>query len=298
VDPTAVSARAFREAFAAWNAPARHGLTGGFTIDGRHWALEGPLARGAASDVFRVRRARWPSLWAVAKFLREPSEAARFEREGEQLLALQTGALRLGARAPSLVQRGLVSSGAHQGRQALLYLDEPDFRHTLEDVRRLLPGGVEAPVAVWMWRRVLELLAALHRDGLAHGAILPPHLLIQERDHGVRVVGFGCAGAPGMPLAARDPRFATSRPGAGPERISPGRDVQMSAQAVAFALGGDFATGALPATVPAPLAALVAQVAEGRAGEDAWALRERVGALSRELFGPPSFHPLELPRET
>lgn len=296
VDPTARSAQGFREAFAAWDDPARHGFSEWLTLDGRHWVQEGLLARGAASDVYRVRRARWPTLWAVAKLLREPSQADRFAREGERLSALSEGALHLGVRAPRLLHRGEIASGAHQGRRALLYLDEPEFAHTLEDVRRALPHGVPPPVAVWIWRRLLELLSALHRSGLAHGAILPPHVLVQERDHGVRVVGFGCAGPPGAPLAAADPRFAAGEPGA--TVLSFERDLRMSAQVVAYALGGDFAKAKVSALVPAPLAALVAEVAHGRFGEDAWALRERVGDVGRQLFGPPSFHPLELPRET
>jgi hypothetical protein len=276
VDPSSVETRKFREARQGWEDPTAHGFTQWLTLGGRHWALAGLLAQGETSDVYLAQRARWPTQWVVLKLLRESSQAKRFEREGEQLARLATGALQLGVRAPSFVQRGTVSAGLHENRAALLYAHEPDFRHTFEDVRRALPHGVEPRISVWMWRRVLELLAVLHREGLAHGAVRPEHLLVQDGDHGVRVVGFGA-------LERATPAHAE-------------RDVRMSARCLASVLGGDLATGEVPASVPEPLARLLREVSQGRDARDAWALREQLGGLAKTLFGPPSFHPLVLPR--
>ena len=55
---------------------------------------------------------------------------------------------------------------------------------------------VEVPLTAREWR-ILEVLALLHRAGVVHGAVLPPHLFVQRADHGVRLVGYGFAGAPG-----------------------------------------------------------------------------------------------------
>jgi len=271
-----VETRTFREARQAWDDPAAHGFTQWLTVGGRHWSLAGLLARGTTSDVYLAQRARWPTQWVVLKLLRERSQTERFEREGAQLAKLSTGGLQLGARAPCFVQRGVVSAGPHEGRAALLYAHEHDFRNTFEDVRRALPQGVAPEVSVWMWRRVLELLAALHQEGLAHGAILPSHLLVQDEDHGVRVVGFG------------------SLEGATPASVE--RDVRMSAGCLASILGGDLNSGEVPASVPPPLARLLREVAQGGQARGAWVLREQLGGLARTLFGPPSFHPLVLPR--
>lgn len=292
VDPSAVETRRFREALAGWNDPSRHGFSQWLTLEGRHWSPAGLLARGATCDVYLAQRARWPTQWVVLKLLREPSQAARFEQEGARLTTLARAPFHLGVRAPALVQRGTVSAGLHAGKAALLYLHEPDFPNTFEAVRQALPRGVDPRCAIWMWRRVLELLSALHQEGLAHGAITPPHLLVQENDHGVRAVGFGCAGPFGSPVAARDPRY----PGPEAGGLSAQRDVQMSARCMAYVLGGDFTQGDVPASVPEPLARCLREVASGQDGSGAWPLRERLGALARQLFGAPSFHPLVLPR--
>ena len=153
-------------------------------------------------------------------------------------------------------------------------------------------------ISIWMWRRLLETLAVVHTAGVAHGAVLPRHMVVQEGDHGLRLVGFSCAGTPGEPLravVADDERLY-------PERLREGGaltmddDVRMSARAMAVVLGAEGPSLALPASVPSELAGLVAEAGdEGRSQPTAWELRERVGALGRKLFGDPSFHPLKLP---
>jgi hypothetical protein len=74
----------------------------------------------------------------------------------------------------------------------------------------------------------------------------------------------------------------------------------MSARTIAALLAGDPASGAVPGSVPEPLASLIRQVAAAdpmaTPDEDAWALRERLGTLAREVFGPPAFCPIRMPR--
>jgi len=64
-------------------------------------------------------------------------------------------------------------------------------------------------------------------------------------------------------------------------------------------LAGDPATASLPATVPFKLAGIIRQAAlsdpAGGAGPDAWALREELGQIANEIFGPPRFVPLVMP---
>jgi len=170
----------------------------------------------------------------------------------------------------------------------------PGFEHTFQDVRGARQAGVDPRASVWMWRRVLELLSFVHRSGLVHGAVLPQHLLVERGEHGVRLVGFSCASPPGEPLRTVCLPYERFYPpallGGGPLR--PEHDVAMSACAIAFVLGGD--AGRLPRSVPAPLAELIDAAAAGRGELDAWALRERIGAVAHQVFGPPAFCPLEI----
>ena len=46
------------------------------------------------------------------------------------------------------------------------------------------------PDAAWMWRRLLVAIGAAHRAGLIHGAVLPEHVMIHAREHGLVLVDW------------------------------------------------------------------------------------------------------------
>jgi LSD1 subclass zinc finger protein len=295
VDPSAVSAAPFREALAAWNSPETHGYTNFVSIGQGHWATRRFIARGEISDAYLAERARWPTERVLLKILREPEDAPLFDREWEVLNTLQRseapGAALFTTLLPQPVVRGLVEDGTCRGRRAMAFRWATGFRETLEGVRRAYPRGIDPQVSIWMWRRILELLTFLHRSGVVHGAVVPPHILVEDGEHGIRLVGYSAAGASGTPLATQCGRF---EPFYSARRLSPGADVAMSARSIAYVLGAGGAGTDVPASVPEPLADLIRRVASDGA-EDAWDLRESVGKVARTLYGPPSFHPLMMP---
>jgi hypothetical protein len=194
----------------------------------------------------------------------------------------------------------VIGGGPHQGASALLYRWSGGFLHTLDEVRRAFPGGVEPRQAVWIWRRILETLSLLHQSGVVHGAVLPSHLLVQRADHGVRLVGYGRAGAAGealvTPSLALEDYYPRAARSAG--RLSPLMDIQMSARCIAAVLGGDPSTGEMPGQVPEVLASLVRNVASDQPGSvagNAWLLRQKLGAVANLVFGAPRFCPLVMP---
>jgi len=295
VDPSAMSAALFREALAAWNSPETHGYTSFSSIGQSHWASRHFIARGEISDVYLAERARRPTERVLLKVLREPGDGPLFDREWDVLDRLQQsespGADLFTTLVPQPVARGLVDNGPYQGRRAMAFRWASGFCETFEGVRRAFPQGIDGQISIWMWRRILELLSFLHRSGVVHGAVLPPHILVEEGDHGIRLVGYSAAGESGTPLATTCSRFEAFYPA---RRLSPGADVRMSARSIAFVLGGDAAGGDVPASVPEPLADLIRKVAADGA-EDAWKVRESLGKIARVLYGPPSFHPLMMP---
>jgi LSD1 subclass zinc finger protein len=292
VDPAAVSAGLFEKALAAWNAPETHGYTRVSGIGQSHWTTRHFLAQGAISDVYLADRARWPTERVLLKILRAPEHAPLFDREWDVLESLQRsdtpGADFFTTLIPQPVVRGLVDKGLYQGRHAMAFRWAAGFRVTFEAVRHAYPQGIDPQISIWMWRRILELLAFLHRSGVVHGAVLPPHILVEDGEHGIRLVGYSAAGASGSPLATICRRFEALYAS---RQLSPRADVMMSARAIAFVLGGHGACGDVPATVPEPLADLVRKTAMDGA-EDAWNVRERVGKVAHVLYGPPSFRPL------
>src|SRR5688572_22362978 len=185
-----VAAGDYRAAWAQWNSPGEHGHATWFSLGESHWAPGPLLARGEISDVYAARRARWPTERAVVKVLRDDRERERFDHEWEVLRGLRRSASPQAAallgRLPEPIAHGESTAGTFAGRRVSIRRWAGGFTHTLEAFQRALPGGIDPRASVWVWRRILEVLAFLHREGLAHGAVLPCHLLVEDGEHGVR----------------------------------------------------------------------------------------------------------------
>ena len=271
------------------------------TIGGLPYRVFGRVARGESTDVFLAERAHPVTERVLVKVLRAASDADLMDREWETLAALhrsETDGAREGLRRlPSPVVRGKVVVPGGPERRATVFRARSGFVDTLHDVMRAYPAGVDGRHASWMWRRVLEGLSWVHRSGWAHGAVLPQHLVIHGRDHGVLLVGWSCAARLGgsAPLPAVSPAWRGSYApgllaGAPPSAAA---DIVMSARCIARVLGGT--DERVPRSVPAPLAAVIEDAAAGGAGDDAWAVAKSVGDASREAYGRPAYHRFEMP---
>jgi serine/threonine protein kinase len=138
--------------------------------------------------------------------------------------------------------------------------------------------GIDPRHAVWIWRRMLEVLAFVHARGWSHGDVRPEHALVHPVDHGVRLISWGAA-----------QRGANARDQA--------TDLLRSARIVFVLLNGSNQSNSVPSQVPAQLAELVTRAsqevdfcqAQGAEGLDA-SLR----AAATAAFGPPAFVPLTL----
>lgn len=289
IDPSSVSASRFRQAWEEWNATPAVGHARRISIGDTHWIEQSLLAGGEISDVYLAKRARWPSELALVKILRDSGDAALLEHEWRALKQLHASAaashIDVGFRVPAPVVKDNL---------ACAYRWAAGFLHTFENVRASHPDGVPPVAAIWAWRRILEVLGVMHNEGLVHGAVLPNHLLIQDGEHGVRIVGFSCADASNSPLRVVSSDFESYYPDSilDSRRLSPAMDVAMSARAVAYLLGAR--AGELPAHVPLPLAELLQRTGAGdaHANIDPWKLHKQVGELGKTLFGPPAFHPI------
>ncbi|OGO08879.1 MAG: hypothetical protein A3K46_01220 [Chloroflexi bacterium RBG_13_60_9] len=175
------------------------------------------------------------------------------------------------------------------------------FHHTLEDVRRAFPKGIEARASIWVWRRILEIQSFVHSAGIVHGAVLPPQLLVKENDHGIRLVGFSCAARIGKKLPAVNSLYEMYYPQSALQgaALVPGVDLMMSARCIAAVLGGDPASGEIPKGVPEALAAVIRRVGwpdpKNPPREDALAIREELGRIADKVYGAPKFCPIVMP---
>jgi predicted RNA-binding Zn-ribbon protein involved in translation (DUF1610 family) len=305
LDEAAVSAAKFRESLRIWNSPNSYLFSSWVSIGDSHWALGRGIARGDTSDVYATQRARWPTELGILKLLRNRQDTELLDNEWNVLQALNQSAARgadiFTTLLPQPIIHGDVAAGPLAGRRSSIFRWESGFYHTFEEVIRVYPHGIPPRASIWVWRRILEMLSFIHASGMAHGAVLPSHLLVQENEHGVRLVGYSCAGQLGDKLRTVwhgyepfYPEPATSR-----STLTVQLDLVMSARCIVAILGGDPANASLPATVPAPLAGIVRRIAlaqpDGTANQDAWAIREELKEIAERVFGPPQFIPIVMP---
>lgn len=162
--------------------------------------------------------------------------------------------------------------------------------HSLDEVRRAYPDGVDGRDAAWMWRRLLVALGLAHRAGVVHGAVLPRHVLIEPDAHGLVLVGWCCSVVGGGAV----PALVTGHeqwypPEVGASRAcGPGTDTAMAARCMSWLMGDraprelrDFAAGCrLPALAARPA--------------DAWRLLGELDEVLERCYGPRTFRPFTL----
>lgn len=304
IDEDSVPAADFHKSFQRWNAPETYGFASWVSMGNRHWALERSLAQGETTDVYAGRLARWPTELVIVKILRDEQHKNRLEQEWNSLQVLHQssapGADTFTMLIPQPVLHGELTGGSFAGRHASIFRWESGFHHTFEDVMQVYPDGIPPRASIWVWRRILEVLSFIHASGMAHGALLPAHLLVHAREHGVRLVGYSAAGRVQEKLRVISAGYAPYYPKTpGSLALTPELDLVMSARCIAALLGGDPQTGSLPPAVPGRLAALVQRIAlaepQKLAGESAWRIREDLGRLAKEIFGPSRYIPIEMP---
>jgi len=297
LDEESVSAAKFHEAFRVWNSPESYQIQTWVSIDNQHWELDKYIAHGDISDVYTGRRARWPTEFTIIKLLRDRKNSEAFENEWNILQALQKsdapGADTFTMLIPEPVIHGDIATGPHAGRRVSILRWASGFHHTFDKVIQAYPQGIPPQASFWIWRRILEVLSFIHSTGMAHGAILPPHLLVQDNEHGIRLVGYSSAGKFGQKLNTASHEYDAFYPQ--PTKswltLTAQLDLVMSAKCVIALLGGNTATAHLPASVPAQLANILQRVALSKPDEtvreNAWDIREELGEIAKEVYGSP-----------
>ncbi|MFI8565081.1 Stk1 family PASTA domain-containing Ser/Thr kinase [Rhodococcus sp. NPDC078407] len=146
----------------------------------RRYRIDGPIARGGMSTVFRGLDTRLDRPVAVKimdpKFAEDPQFVQRFEFEARAVARLSH---------PGLVA---VYDHGRDGEHAFLVMELVEGGTLRELLRERGPMPPHAAVAVV--RPVLEALAVAHRAGLVHRDIKPENILISD-DGDVKIADFG-----------------------------------------------------------------------------------------------------------
>jgi len=282
-----VRAAAFREAWLrvhqAVDLPARVVSV----AQGRYGLIAG-LGGGESSQVYLAQRIHPFGERVTLKLARTDNADAALQYEAEAIRQLQSlkaaGSAYFSLRLPQLVACGTARDGASPDRHALVLRHPTGFWGSLADVMRGHGMGVDPRHIVWMWRRVLEVLAYLHDNGWQHGDLCPEHLLVHPRNHGVQMIGW-----------------TRARHG-GPGAV---QDLMQLAWSMRMLLAGQAASGdhppPLPASTPAPLAALLLAGSEDErwcAQHGARGILAQLGEAAGQSFGASRFvvfHPAATP---
>lgn len=185
------------------------------------------------------------------------------------------GSAYFNTRLPQVVSFGLTQEDGGLSRQALVLRYPPGVWGHLEQVRRQNPSGIDARHAVWMWRRMLEVLAYIHANGWVHGNLMPENLWVNPADHGITIMGWSQSNAGGILFR--------------PHRV---RDLRQSAWVIRALLAGSQRPPDGPVLAPEPLASLIKSVSENLNGYPqlgAEGIDEHLKAAAQAVYGPPKF---------
>lgn len=252
---------------------------GDIQCGGESYHLVQSLGHGEISDVYLARRCGPHPLLATVKISSSPAAHELYSREAKILRELHESlsgadAANLSVSLPVVIRQGAVERDG--GRQALILHHPNGYWGSLAALHRRFPQGIDPRHAVWIWRRILNILHAVHSQGWSHGDVCPEHALVHPADHGVRLISWASAtkGASVQQKAA---------------------DLKRAALVVRVLLCG--ASDAMPATAPQGLADLLRNTWDDVGfclKYGAHGLDELLQSEARKAFGPPSFVPLIL----
>jgi hypothetical protein len=245
---------------------------------GQHYKTLAQLGSGSSAKVILAERVGAMAQRVVLKVAHAGTAAGQFAREKDILDQLQSdtspGAAYFTQRLPQPVALGSLQDTAGERQDVLVLRNPTGFWGSLADVKRHYAQGIDPRHAVWMWRRVLEVLAHVHAGGWSHGRLGPEHLLVHPADHGVLIIGWA---------GARRCRYG------GPEQA---RDLMQLAWAMRALLSDIWDEPPLARSTPAPLAHLLEQASSNAtwvATQGAEGLNQLLGRAAREAFGPSRF---------
>lgn len=241
----------------------------------------------------------------VFKIARISSDNDLLQNEARVLrhLRVDKNFARLFPFVPECFDSFLYADGRVEPRQANIVSHLPNV-YSLEEIHTQYPHGIDPKDAAWMWRKVLIALGFTHACGVIHGAVLPPHLLVEPDQHGLILDNWLYAVhapiGPATYLGAIVPAYAAWYPPEVFDKQPPlsGLDIFMGARCLVYLLGGDPLTGELPSTVPKAMASFLRGCllpAPQHRPQQAWNVLNDFTQLIERLWGPRTFRRFAMP---
>ena len=158
----------------------------GVECGGARYHLMQTLGVGEISKVYFAHRIGSLPLLATVKLSSAPTAAALYAREAQVARELQAlngdGAGAYFSRLlPEVIAQGVVEE--NDGKQCLVLRHPSGYWGSLVALNEGFPPGLDPRHAVWIWRRMLEVLNFIHNQGWSHGGRAP-------RDHRAPASGW------------------------------------------------------------------------------------------------------------
>jgi hypothetical protein len=174
-------------------------------------------------------------------------------------------------------------------RHVLVVADQPELS-SFEKLMELFPNGIDGRHLVWMANRIWVSIGFAHDQNIVHGAVLPPHLLVDPPNHGVMLIDWSASVVGGAKLTVASPAYESWYP---PEvwdkrHVGSSLDLYMAAKCL-LAL----APKGLDARLSAILNACLIENPSRRT-QDAWGVYDRWRETAQSVYGKPVFVPFSV----
>jgi len=281
------------------------------TSAGVTYRVEERLALGTLCNVYRCR---FPSaageVQGVFKVARDARANAALANEADILRRLHH-ADPTGRATPFLpafhASLALGDGPGAPPRSANVLCNHPEIRspyelYSLAEVRAEYSSGIDPRDMAWIWRRLLSILSFTHASGVVHGAVLPPHVLIEPIGHKLVLVDWCWAvhrpSAGGRALdipGCYDPWYRREAPSL--RNPAPSLDVALSARCMIELTGGDPIAGRLAPNADPALGRYFERCLDGPRASAAHLLAD-FDQLIEVLWGRRTFRPFHMPPKT
>jgi serine/threonine protein kinase len=173
-------------------------------------------------------------------------------------------------------------------------LEHVEGGHTLRHLIAHFGGALDARHVAWIWKRLLEGLDWVHRQGFVHAGITPDHVLVFPYNHGAKILDWSYAVKSGGTLKAISSAHRALYPAEvlAKKPVTPGADLHMVARCMEACFAGARGGQVMPRLFRGLIDACTLPAAHRY--QDAFEVREELKKHLRMLFGPPKFVEMRL----